>query len=96
MSEPALQLSAVFKALTRPTMVFGVDYNYALIEFLAIFIGFINTSSFMVLLGLIPLHLFGYVVCKLDPHIFKLLAVRTQIGMVKNKKLWGCQSYDAF
>ncbi len=96
MKDEALQLSIVFKALTRPPTLFGVDYDYALVEGMVVFLAFINTHNFLAFILIIPFHLIGYVLCKIDTHIFRIISVRASIGAVKNKKLWGCQSYESF
>ena len=89
-----LIISPVFKGLTRQPTFFGVDYNYCLISGMFCLLAFIDLSSFLGLLLFFPLHLIGWVLCQIDPHIFKLLMIRAQIGRVKNFRLWGCQTYS--
>lgn len=95
MENDILQLSPLFKGLTKPVTIMGVDYNYFLLNFVSIVILFINTSSFLLTLVFVPLHFLGLMLCKMDPHIFKLLSVRATIGATRNKSLWNCQSYEA-
>ena len=95
MEETDLYLSLVFRALTKPPMFMGVDYDYFYIEGLVVMLVFIYSDNFLSMLLFLPLHFVGFILCKLDPHIFKLLSVRASIGAVKNKSLWHCQTYDA-
>jgi type IV secretory pathway VirB3-like protein len=91
-----LQLSVVFKALTRPSTILGVDYDYFFIESMVVMLAFIYSSNFLLCLLFLPFHTAGWVLNKLDPHIFKLLSVRASLGSVRLKNLWGCQSYGEF
>jgi type IV secretion system protein VirB3 len=88
-----LDISTVFKALSKPTSLMGVDYNYLAISSTVVVLLFIFTKSFFVLLLFLPLHLIGWILFQIDPHIFKIILVRAEIGMTRNKSLWGCQSY---
>ncbi len=90
-----LNISMLFKGLTRMPTLWGVDYNYVLLTCMSIMLIFINTKSFLCLLLFIPMHLIGWLLCQIDPHIFKLLSVRATIGSTKNRSLWNCQSYEA-
>jgi len=94
--EEELILSIVFKGLARTPTLWGVDYNYFILNCLAVLLVFINTQHVLSLLVFIPLHFVGWLLCKIDPHIFKLISVRATIGATKNKSLWNCQSYEAF
>lgn len=91
-----IETSIVFKALLRSPTFFGVDYDYFLITLGAVVIIFIYANSFMSLLLYLPLHAIGFLLQLTDPHIFKLLSVRSAIGTIKNKALWKCQSYEPY
>lgn len=96
MEEEALDLSVVFQALSKPATLMGVHYDYFFISGLLVMLVFIYSDNVLAFLLLAPLHLVGWVLCKIDPHIFRLLSVRATVGSVKNKGLWQCQSYEAF
>jgi len=95
MRDEPLVISPVFKALSKPTTLMGVDYDYFFLSGLLVMLVFIVTDNFLALLLFFPLHLLGWLLCHIDPHIFRLLSVRATIGTVKNKSLWRCQSYEA-
>ena len=89
-------ISMIYKALSKPAFIMGVDYDYFLISGTATMLAFIFTDKFLALLLFLPLHLIGWILCQLDPHIFRIISVRAMIGVTKNQSLWSCQSYDAF
>ena len=69
----------LFVGLTRPQMLLGVTYGYA--------IG--NAIVTAVLL-----HLIGWVACLRDPRFFDLWFVKVQrCPRVRNYRLWRCNSY---
>jgi len=94
-NEPLL-ISPVFKGLTRHAQLLGVDYHYVIFSGIGVFLLFINLKNFLVLLLAIPLHFLGWILCQMDPHIFKILKIKAQIGVIRNKSIWHCQSYEAF
>jgi type IV secretion system protein VirB3 len=96
MEQETMDLSMVFKALSKPATLMGVDYDYFLISGLVVMLVFITSDSFLAFLLFFPLHIAGWILCRIDPHIFRLLSVRASIGSVKNHSLWNCQSYEAF
>lgn len=96
MDQTELNISIVFRALTKPATFLGVDYDYFLISGLLVALIFIYVDNFFVLLLFFPLHLVGLILCRMDPHIFRLISTRASIGAVKNKSLWQCQSYEVF
>lgn len=92
----ALDISVVFNALSKANTLLGVDYDYFFIEVIIVMLAFIYSGHFLAFLLFVPLHLVGWMLGKIDPHIFRLLSVRASIGTVKNKSLWRCQSYEPF
>lgn len=96
MDDDSLDISPIFKALSRPAMIMGVDYDYFFISSMLLMLVFIYSGNFLSFLLFFPLHLVGWILCRIDPHIFRLISARATIGAVKNKKLWQCQSYEAF
>ena len=88
MEDEPLHISIIFKALTKPAMIFGVVYDYFFIAGLFVMLVFIYTNNLLALLIYFPLHIIGLILSQLDPHIFRLLSIRANIGMIKNKNLW--------
>jgi len=85
--------SPVFKGLTRQPKFLGVDYDYSVFCAMVSILIFIDFSAWgMVLFP--PLHFLGWVLCRRDPHIFRLLMIRAKIGKIKNRRIWGLQSYE--
>ena len=91
-----LTISPVFKALTRPALIMGVDHDYMIYMSLLVVIAFIFSGSILSLLLVVPLYALGWVLCQIDPFIFKLIWVNASVGSTKNKVIWGCQSYAPF
>lgn len=91
-----LLVTPVFKALSGPMTILGVDYDYFFIVGLAVMLAFVFSGSFKAFLLLIPMHLLGWILCRIDRHIFKILSVRASIGIVRNYAIWHCQSYAPF
>lgn len=94
MTDDQLDISPVFKALSRPAMMMGVDYDYILISGMIVMLAFIYTGNFLAFTLYFPLHLLGWILCRIDPFIFRLISARATVGAVKNKGLWQCQSYE--
>lgn len=95
MTDDPLHTSPVFNALSKPALIMGVDYDYFFISGILVMLVFIYSDNLLAFLLFFPLHLIGWVLAKIDPHIFRLLSVRATLGVVKNKSLWRCQSYEA-
>jgi type IV secretion system protein VirB3 len=84
----------MFAALTRPQMIFGVTYDYAVFNLIVTVEVFLVTKSFWALLAALLVHAVGYVACVREPRIFELwfLKVRT-CPRVRNYRYWRCNSY---
>lgn len=91
-----LQINPIFTGLTRPPMIMGVTADYLSICFMIAVSAFIAANSIKYLLIYIPMHAFGWIACKVDHNIFRLLFKKAECLPVPNKKLWGCQSYEPF
>ena len=94
--DSTLDIAPVFLALTKPPMIMGVVYDYFLISGLFVMCGFILSGSFLSLLLFAPLHLIGWVLTYIDPHIFKIISVRATLGVGKNSSFWGCDAYEPY
>jgi type IV secretion system protein VirB3 len=95
MNQVQLHKAKVFKALSRPAMIMGVDYDYFYLSSLLVMLVFVYSENIGALFLFAPMHLVGWILCKIDPFIFKLISARASIGILKNKNFWGAQSYEA-
>lgn len=96
MMDDALEVTLVFKALTRRSVILGVDYDYFFISIMVVMLAFVASSQLLMMLLMIPLHIIGMILCQIDPYIFKLLSTRASLGYVKNHKFWGLKSYAPY
>lgn len=91
-----LEVHTVFTGLTRPPMILGITLDYFSISMMFSLCSFIAMNSAWYLVLYIPLHVLGWIGCRIDPHIFKIIVKNLECLNIPNKKIWGCQSYDAF
>jgi type IV secretory pathway VirB3-like protein len=94
MQEP-VWYSPLFKALTKPNRLLGVDYDYCIVIALASVLAFVLSNHFLLGLIFAPLHLLGLILGRIDSHIFRLLSVRANIGATRHQSLFKCQYYEA-
>lgn len=90
-----LHISPVFKGLTRPPMFMGITLDYLGATSLVILCIVIlaNNPAYGVLY--VPLHVLGWIACRIDPNIFRVLMKRLSCGQTPNRRLWGCTSYES-
>ena len=89
-------MSPVFTGLTRPPMIFGITLDYlcwCLMTSLGLFILGDSVGYFITY---VPLHLVGWMACKMDPHIFRIFLKSLACTYCPNQKLWGCKAYEPF
>lgn len=84
----------VFTALTRPQMLGGVTYGFAVINLIATVEVFLLTKSFWSLALAVILHLAGHLACLREPRFFDLWIARASLcPRVKNFGFWRANSY---
>ena len=89
-----LQSDPVFAALTRPQMIGGVTYTYAILNLIVTGEVFLLTRSFWALALAAVLHAVGYVGSLREPRFFDLWITRLRTcPRVKNFAFWGGNSY---
>jgi type IV secretion system protein VirB3 len=89
-----LDRDTLFVALTRPQMLLGVNYSYAIANAILTTELFLIFKSPWVLLVAVVLHGIGWVACLRDPHIFNLWLVKLRrCPRVRNHRIWHCNSY---
>ncbi len=90
----SLQSDPIFSALTRPQMIGGVTYTWAVFNLIVTLEGFLITRSFWVFLLALALHGIGYVGCINEPRFFDLWITRlSRCPRVPNHGFWRANAY---
>lgn len=85
----------VFSALTRPQMIGGVTYSYAVLNLIITMEAFLITRSFWSLMIAVVLHAVGYVGCLREPRFFDLWLTKLRsCPRVRNFGFWQGNSYQ--
>jgi type IV secretion system protein VirB3 len=91
-----LDRDVLFVGLTRPQMLLGVTYGYAIANGVLTTELFLLFKSVWVLLAAVMIHLIGWLACLRDPRTFDLWLVKARrCPRVANYRLWRCNSYRA-
>ena len=84
----------VFAALTRPQMIGGVTYAYAVFNLIVTVEAFLISRSFWALALAVVLHAIGYVGCLREPRFFDILITKlSTCPRVPNFRFWRGNSY---
>ena len=84
----------VFAALTRPQMIAGVTYSFAVFNLILTMEMFLITRSFFALAAAAAVHAIGYVGCLREPRFFDLWITRLRCApRVPNFWFWRSNSY---
>jgi type IV secretion system protein VirB3 len=84
----------VFGALTRPQMVAGVTYSFAIFNLIVTIEAFLISKSFWSLLIAPVLHVIGYLGCLREPRFFDLWITKvSRCPRVRNHAFWRANSY---
>ena len=84
----------IFAALTRPQMIGGVTYTYAVFNLIVTVEGFLLTRSFWTLALAAGLHGVGYMGCLREPRFFDLWIARARgAPRVRNFWFWRGNAY---
>ncbi len=90
-----LQADPLFVGLTRPPMLFGVSYTFALMNGFFSMITYVMTNDFKYLAAMFPIHLLGYKLCSKEPLFLELYKVKAEkCSRSKNRFYHGANSYD--
>ena len=90
-----LSSDPIFSALTRPQMVAGVTYGYAVFNLIVTLEIFLVTRSFWAFAVAGGLHAVGYLGCLNEPRFFDLLIARLRhCPRVKNFWFWQSNAYS--
>ena len=89
-----LNSDPVFSALTRPQMLGGVTYGYAVFNLIVTIEAFLITKSFWALLAAPVIHAVGYLGCLKEPRFFDLWITRaSRCPRVRNFGFWRANAY---
>jgi len=92
----SLDRDILFVGLTRPQMLLGVTYGYAIGNAVLTTESFLIFKSVWVLLAALVIHAVGVVACLRDPHIFELWLTKVRrCPRIPNYRSWRCNSYRA-
>ena len=85
----------LFVGLTRPTLVLGVSFNFAVLNMLICGIAYIIYPTIkLVLIGGF-IHLVGFIICFKEPRFIELWIVKaSKCNKCPNKSYYGANSYD--
>ena len=84
-----LDRDTLFVALTRPQMLLGVTFGFAIANAIITTELFLIFKSAWVLLAAVAVHVIGWLACLRDPHIFELWLARSALPRVPTNGL--CQ-----
>ena len=90
-----LSTDPLFVGLTRPTMIFGVSIQYAMLNLMISVTIFIQKASiYIIFIGAI-VHLIGYLLCFKEPRFMELyLNYAGKCNQCSNKSYYGANSYN--
>lgn len=89
-----LDRDVLFIGLTRPQMLLGVTYGFAIANAIMTTELFLIFKSAWVLSAALLIHIVGVAACLRDPRIFDLWFVKVQrCPRIKNYRIWRCNSY---
>ncbi|WFW29846.1 MAG: VirB3 family type IV secretion system protein [Wolbachia endosymbiont of Menacanthus eurysternus] len=90
-----IQTDQLFKGLTRPAMLFGVSYMFAILNVLICMLIFINLNDFRTFLVLFGIHGFGYVASTKEPLFIELFIIKLgKCSKCLNRFYHKANSYD--
>jgi type IV secretion system protein VirB3 len=92
-----VNVDSVFLGLTRPPLLFGVSYNYFILNIMICMGIYINTSNFLYFAMMGPIHFLGYYLCSKEPRFIELFMNRNQnCPRIWNFTFHKGNSYDPF
>lgn len=92
-----LNADPLFLGLTRPAMIFGVTYPFAVVNGLLCLMYFVLSNDFRGFFALPLFHSIAYLICVKEPLAIDLLMVKgAKCTKCKNKSFHGANSYDVY
>jgi type IV secretion system protein VirB3 len=84
----------IFSALTRPQMIGGVTYAYAVFNLILTLEAFLILRSFWAFAFAAVVHLVGYMGCLREPRFFDLWVTKlSRCPRVRNHRFWRANAY---
>lgn len=91
-----LDRDLLFIGLTRPPMLIGVTYGFAVVNAIVTVEAFLILKSFSVVIIALAVHGVGFIACLQDVRWFDVWLVKVQrCPRIKNFQYWHCNSYRA-
>lgn len=85
----------LFVGLTRPTMIFGVSIQFAMLNMMISVVAFIQYSSIYIVFVAGAVHLVGYILCFKEPRFMELyLNKAARCNQCPNRSYYGSNSYS--
>ncbi|MFK7973824.1 MAG: VirB3 family type IV secretion system protein [Rickettsiaceae bacterium] len=85
----------LFVGLTRPSMIFGVSIQYAMLNLMVSITLFIQATSIYIIFIAVVMHLIGYLLCFKEPRFMELYLNYTgKCNHCQNKSYYGANSYS--
>ena len=92
-----LKTDPLFLGLTRPPMLFGVSYLFAVMNVMTCMIFYIATTQFKYMVLMLPIHGVCYYICSKEPLFVELFRIKGEkCSKCTNKFHHGANSYDQF
>lgn len=96
MNKTSLEINPIFGALTRPAMTAGVTFEYHGLNLMVSVISFIVLGNVLYGLIFIPLHAFGWMVCRYDNQFFSVAYTNFFMPNMPNQSIWGVRAYEPY
>jgi type IV secretion system protein VirB3 len=85
----------LFVGLTRPTMIFGVSIQFAMLNMMFSLFIFIYYSGILIIFIATFIHLVGYIACFKEPRFMQIwLSKLAKCNKCQNRYFYGANSYD--
>ena len=85
----------LFVGLTRPSMIFGVSIQYAMLNLMISITIFIQKTSIYIIFIAAIVHLVGYLLCFKEPRFMELyLNYSAKCNSCPNRSYYGANSYS--
>lgn len=85
----------LFVGLTRPTMIFGVSIQFAMLNMMVSVTAFIQYTSIYIVFFAGVMHLIGYLLCFREPRFIELYMNKAaKCNQCPNRSFYGANSYS--
>jgi type IV secretion system protein VirB3 len=93
--EQELETDVLFAGATRPAMIFGASFDFAIINVFTAAMALIATGNPLYMLMALPIHAIGFIVCLNDPQFFSVMKCWIiLISTCPNRWFWGKSTYN--